>query len=415
MIANAEIIGVGTELLLGQIANTNAQWLSKQLAQNGINTYYHTVVGDNLKRVKEVFQSAEKRANIIIVTGGLGPTDDDLTREAYQEIYQDSLSYDKRSLSKIEKYFSDNNLQMTDNNKRQARVFYQALVIENKVGMAPGMIIKKEKATWVFLPGVPREMKQMTLDDVIPYLKKHYQTESLYSETLNFIGIGESHLEEEIIDLIKAQSNPTIAPLATNRGVTIRLTAKADSKAKATKLLIQTKDDILSRVGQYYYGSNNLTIEAKLVELLKENKLTLASAESLTGGKFASNLVSVSGASRILKGAVVSYSEDVKVNTLSIPKEVIERGTVTKETAEWMANQVSYLLEADLGISFTGVAGPNEIEGKEVGTVYLSLSKKGKTIVSKGHVFQGDRDMIRNRAIFSAYELLFTYLKENYS
>ena len=415
MIGNAEVIGVGTELLLGQIANTNAQWLSEQLAENGINTYYHTVVGDNLGRVKDVFEAAEKRANIIIVTGGLGPTDDDLTREAYQALHNDSMKYDEASLIKIKKYFTDNGFQMTENNKRQARVFSEAKVVENKVGMAPGMILKKDAVTWVFLPGVPREMKLMTLDSVIPYLRANYQTESLYTQTLNFIGIGESRLEEKIFDLIKEQTNPTIAPLATNKGVTIRLTVKTDSKEKANLLLKTTKDKILERVGEFYYGSDELTIEAKLIEILNKNQLTIASAESLTGGKFSSNLVSVSGAGGVLKGSVVSYTEDIKIKVLDIPEEIIQRGTVTEETAKIMATNVSRLLDSDIGISFTGVAGPNEIEGQQVGTVFISLSDQGKTIITNKYIFQGNREMVRNRSIYTGYEILFKHLKNNYS
>ncbi|GIO26223.1 competence/damage-inducible protein A [Ornithinibacillus bavariensis] len=408
-----EIIAVGTELLLGQIANTNAQWISEHLAFHGINVYYHGVVGDNLNRVQNTFQLAQERSDIVIVTGGLGPTDDDLTREAFQLLSGLSIDEHQESMDKIEAYFSRLNVTMTPNNRKQARIFSGAKVIRNSMGMAPGMIVHYEGTIWVFLPGVPREMKAMMLEDVIPYLRKKLkQKDIIQSLVLRFIGIGESQLEHELKELIDSQINPTIAPLAQNDGVVLRLTAKASSEEEAMLLLNQTKEEILSKVGEYYFGTNDETIEQTIVSRLIENNLKIASAESLTGGKFIEKLISVPGVSQVCQGSIVCYDESVKRNVLKVKNEIIDTfGTVSRECALEMAKKVSELLHASVGISFTGIAGPDSIEGKPVGTVYISVYiKDGKHIVNK-YELTGDREGIRHRAVLKGYELLYNLLK----
>src|SRR5690625_1393003 len=283
----SEIIAIGTELLLGQIANTNAQWLSEQLAFHGINTFYHTVVGDNPARVENVFKQAHKRSDIIIVSGGLGPTEDDMTREAFQDMTGLELTIHSSSMKKIKTYFEHQQTEMTPNNLRQARVFVGAKVIENKIGMAPGMIVKYEGRVWIFLPGVPREMKQMATDDVFPYLIQSTDQETIIqSMILRFIGIGEAQLEHELKDLIQSQQNPTIAPLAQADGLIIRLTVKETSMEKAQQRLKATKDIIASRVGNFMYGTIDETIEEKIVSLLKKAERKISEAENVTGGLF---------------------------------------------------------------------------------------------------------------------------------
>lgn len=410
---NAEIIAVGTELLLGQIANTNAQWISEQLALYGINVYYHGVVGDNLKRVQDTFSLAEKRSDIVIVTGGLGPTDDDLTREAFQVITGIPIVEHKPSMEKIEAFFKNNNSMMTPNNRKQARVFENSIVLDNKVGMAPGMIVTHENTIWVFLPGVPREMKALMTDAVLPYLKKTLQlNEVIKSYVLRFIGIGESKLEHELKQIMEQQQNPTIAPLAQNNGVVIRLTAKTKSEEEAIRLLEGTKQQILDKVGSYYYGMNDDTIEQTILNLLKTKELTIASAESLTGGKFIEKLISVPGASQVCKGSIVCYDTSVKREVLGVPAHIIqEYGTVSAECAKEMAVNVAKSLNASVGISFTGVAGPDMVEGKPVGTVYISVYiKGGKHIVEKCE-FIGSRESIRHRTVLKGYEILWNLLK----
>lgn len=410
----AEIIAIGTELLLGQIANTNAQWLSEQMATYGINTYYHTVVGDNLYRVEEVFKHAQERSDVIIVSGGLGPTEDDMTREAFQRITKLEMIEHAPSIEKIELFYIKQQTKMTPNNRRQARVFVGAEVIDNQLGMAPGMIITYEGKTWIFIPGVPREMKQMATDTVFPYiLSKSGKNMVIESKTLRFIGIGESRLEHELRDIIHNQNNPTIAPLAQNDGVVVRLTAKETTKEKANKLIEETKQQILSRVGDYLYGFDHETIAEKIYSMLKEQNKRLTAAESLTGGLFTEKLISIEGASTVCPGGLVCYDTSVKKDVLKVsPHTISKKGVVSRECALEMATNIRQLMGANIGISFTGVAGPTSIEGEQVGTVYIAISSDtGEEEVQK-FIFQGDRDTIRRRATIKGFEILFNYLKD---
>lgn len=409
----AEILAVGTELLLGQISNTNAQWISAQLALYGINVYNHVVVGDNINRVAETFQQAQRRSDIIIVTGGLGPTEDDLTREAFQVISNYEIEEHEPTMKKIEAWFKRSGWNMTPNNRKQARVFKTATVLNNKIGMAPGMIVQFEGRTWIFLPGVPREMKTLMESEVLPYLYKLTGKEQIIkSMILKFIGIGESALEHELQELIRKQTNPTIAPLATDDGIVIRLTAKADSEIGLEQLLTRTKEAILGKVGEYFVTENDGTIEQEIIKTLQQKGLTIAAAESLTGGRFTDRLVSVPGASEVVEGGIICYSKDVKINQLNVPKELIEeKGTVSEHCAIALARNIRMKMGTAIGISFTGVAGPNEVEGKQVGTVYIGLSTEGEEDKAIGFQFHGNRTMIRNRSVMKGLELIFNYLK----
>ncbi|WP_164668930.1 competence/damage-inducible protein A [Virgibacillus doumboii] len=410
---STEIVAVGTELLLGQISNTNAQWISEKLASVGINVFHHSVVGDNLNRVKEQFQHAANRSDVIIVTGGLGPTEDDMTREAFQQITFLDIIEHGPSMEKITEFFNKWKTKMTRNNRRQARVFAGADVIENNVGMAPGMIVRHQNKIWIFLPGVPREMKQMMSEQVIPYLQRLSGDYTVIRSTmLRFAGIGEAHLEDELNDLIKNQSNPTIAPLAQSEGVAIRVTAKADTDKEAYTLIDQTKRQILSKVGKYYYGADEQTLEEKVFSMLKDNNKNIAAAESLTGGMFTEKLISVEGASQVCKGGLVCYDTKVKENVLHVSAETIKNfGTVSEECAEEMAEEICRLLDADVGISFTGVAGPDSSEGNPAGTVYIAVFNGPKNKLVKKFTFPGDRQMVRQRAVLKGFEILIDLLK----
>ncbi|SFD79079.1 competence/damage-inducible protein cinA [Lentibacillus persicus] len=408
----AEIVAVGTELLLGQIANTNAQWISDELASIGMNVHHHAVVGDNLKRVENQFRVSQERSDVIIITGGLGPTEDDLTREAFQEITRTPIIEHKPSMDKIESFFEERKIAMTPNNRKQARVFAGSDVIENQTGMAPGMMISHEGRTWIFLPGVPREMKRMMRDSVLPYFKKQHGAGSVIkSVMLRFIGIGESTLEHELSDLIKQQTNPTIAPLAQNEGVAIRLTAKADSDDEAAAIINRAKKEILKRTGHYYYGDDDETLTEKVFNLMQKNNLTIGAAESLTGGQFTDKLTSVPGASKVCNGSIVCYDAKVKENVLRVSSDIIkQQGTVSEACALAMAENVRSLLDADIGISFTGVAGPESSEGQSPGTVFIAVhDQSGKRLAEKFN-FQGDRQAIRRRTVLKGYELLFKLL-----
>lgn len=409
----AEIIAVGTELLLGQIANTNAQWLSQQLALLGISVYQHGVVGDNLTRVHESFENAQKRSDIIIVTGGLGPTEDDLTREAFQLMTNMEIVEHEASMKKIEKFFEKHKTVMTPNNRRQARVFKGSQVLFNETGMAPGMIVTYESTTWIFLPGVPREMKHLYQKGAQPYLQNLTgNKEIIKSLVLRFLGIGESALEHELSDLIKTQSNPTIAPLAQNSGIIVRLTVKENTEERADQLLDETKDKILDRIGKYFYGTNEETIEQHIISMLTEKGQKVASAESVTGGRFMNRLITESGASQVCRGGVICYDTKVKEGILGVSKDTIQtHGTVSEACALEMAKQVATKLDANIGISFTGVAGPEKVEEKEVGTVYIALATKDGYERVEQFNFDGDRNTVIRRATLKGLEIIFNYLK----
>lgn len=412
---NAEIIAVGSELLLGQIVNTNARFLSQQLAGLGINVFFHTVVGDNSDRLKAVIEIAEKRSELIIFTGGLGPTKDDLTKETIAKHIGKELVMDELALESIELYFKRTNRIMTENNRKQALVLEGSHILPNDHGMALGMVLEAGEHIYMLLPGPPKEMEPMFLQYGSKALSVQVESnEQIVSRVLRFFGIGEAALETEIEDLIDAQSNPTIAPLAGDGEVTLRLTAKHIDMDTAQSMLNEVETAIDKRVGEFLYGYDNTSLLEELMKILKEKKLTIAAAESLTGGMFQQELTSISGASSVLKGGVVCYATEIKHKILQVKQETIEKqGVVSEQCAEELAENVARLFSTDIGISFTGVAGPNELEGKPVGTVFIGVAIKGRpTIVEKINL-GGTREANRIRSVkFGCYYLL-RYLKES--
>jgi nicotinamide-nucleotide amidase len=411
---NAEIIAVGSELLLGQIANTNAQFLSKQLADIGVNVFYHTVVGDNQGRLKSAIEIAENRSNLIIFTGGLGPTKDDLTKETIATHIGKKLVFDQEALSSIEKFFSRINRVMTENNKKQALVLEGSHVLANDHGMAPGMAMAENGHIYVLLPGPPSEMQPMVIHYLLHYLLSQItEREKIVSRVLRFFGIGEAALETEIDDLIEKQTNPTIAPLAGDWEVTLRLTAKNGSDEEAQKMLDDTENKIRERVGEFLYGYDDTSLLEVATDLLKTKGLTIAVAESLTGGMFQEQVTSVAGASQILKGGVVCYTNEVKANILRVKEETISSdGVVSEACAAELAKNVAEIMGANIGISFTGVAGPDEQEGKPVGTVFIGLHVDGVGTQVKQLLLSGNRDAIRKRSVKYGFYYLIKSLKE---
>ncbi|MBP2240201.1 nicotinamide-nucleotide amidase [Cytobacillus eiseniae] len=412
---NAEIIAVGSELLLGQIINTNARFLSQQLAELGVNVFYHTCVGDNPDRLKEAIEIAEKRSDILIFTGGLGPTKDDLTKETIAKHVNKQLIMNEEALHSIKLYFERTKRQMTENNKKQAIVLEDAHIFPNEHGMAPGMLLDTEKNKYMLLPGPPKEMEPM-------FLKYGYQAirtllkedDVIVSRVLRFFGIGEAMLETEIEDLIDAQSNPTIAPLASDGEVTLRLTAKHKQMETALSLLGETEEQILSRVGEYFYGYDETSLMHELIKQIKEQKLTIACAESLTGGMFQQEFTAVPGAGVLLKGGVVCYTNEVKETVLKVRRETIEEmGVVSRQCAQELAENIAILMNADIGISFTGVAGPDELEGNPVGTVYMGLSIKGQPTRVEKLNLGGTREAIRVKSVKYGCHFLINRLKGN--
>ncbi|MCU9612034.1 competence/damage-inducible protein A [Caldibacillus lycopersici] len=398
---NGEIIAVGSELLLGQIVNTNARFISEELANIGINVYYHTVIGDNKQRLKQVVEIAQQRADLIIFTGGLGPTKDDLTKETIASLLGVALSMDKAALQSIEDYFSRRNLNMTENNKKQALVFDGSEVLPNDNGMAPGMVLTKDGITYMLLPGPPSEMEPMlTTYGKNALIKRMDRSEKIQSRVLRFYGIGEASLEDQLLDLFEGQTNPTMAPLAANGEVTIRLTAKHASDNTRIQLLDTLEQTIKERVGEYFYGYDDTTLVKEMGKLIQENKLTLSVAESLTGGLFQEEVTSISGVSEWFKGGVVTYWPEVKINLLNVSKETIDQyGVVSEQCAKEMAENVRRLLQTEIGLSFTGVAGPATLEGKEPGTVFVGLSMKDAPTVAYQLKLSGNRESVRTRAV----------------
>lgn len=412
---NAEIIAVGSELLLGQIVNTNARFLSQQLAVLGVNVYYHTVVGDNPDRLKTAIEIAEQRSNLIIFTGGLGPTKDDLTKETIARHIGKELVMDQAALESIELYFRKTNRAMTENNRKQALVLDGSHILPNDHGMAPGMVVEDDGHIYMLLPGPPKEMEPMFSQYGALALSLQLETnEQIVSRVLRFFGIGEAALETEIIDIIDRQSNPTIAPLAGDSEVTLRLTAKHIDLNTANSMLDELENTINKRVGEFFYGYDNTSLLEKLTKCLKKKKMTIAAAESLTGGMFQQELTSIPGASSVIKGGVVCYSAEVKQNVLKVKQETIEKqGVVSEQCAKELAENVAALVSADIGISFTGVAGPEELEGKPVGTVYIGIAIKGRpTIVEKLNL-GGTRNANRIRSVKYGCFYLLRYLKES--
>ncbi|WP_423410083.1 competence/damage-inducible protein A [Heyndrickxia sp. MSNUG] len=398
---NAEIIAVGSELLLGQIVNTNARFLSRQLADLGINVFYHTVVGDNPERLKQAVKVAQERAEFILFTGGLGPTKDDLTKDTIAAQLGKQLVMDQEAMVSIEHYFKKTNREMTENNRRQALVIDGSIILKNDNGMAPGMFLTTENHKYMLLPGPPSEMEPMFTKYGQEAIAGMFGRQAkIESRVLRFFGIGEAALEAKIEDLIDAQSNPTIAPLAGDSEVTLRLTARDDTSETAQTLIDRVEADIMARVGEFFYGYDETSLMAELSKLLKEKDLTLTAAESLTGGMFQQELTSIPGVSSIFKGGIVCYSNEAKIGLVNIPPETIGTfGAVSSECAKELAVNAALILNADIGISFTGVAGPDELEGRPAGTVYIGISIKGQPAYAEKLQLGGSRKAIRTRAV----------------
>lgn len=408
----AEVIAVGSELLLGQIANTNGQFLSQQLAKAGVDVFYHSVVGDNATRLQETLEIASKRSELIILTGGLGPTKDDLTKEVVASFLHKELVIDEVALEQIVSFFEKRNLPMTENNRKQALVLKEATIFQNHYGMAPGMATIHQGVTYVLLPGPPREMRPMVTEQVIPFLSSHVGDLQIISRVLRFFGIGESKLETELEDLIDGQSNPTIAPLASEGEVTLRLTVKHHDETQAALLLDETERKIRERVGHYFYGYDETSLMEKLVSCLTKTGLSLASAESLTGGLFGARITNIPGASACFLAAITTYTNDMKQSWLNVPPHVLEQhGAVSPECAIAMAQGVKKLTKADVTISFTGVAGPSPSEGKEPGTVFIGLCFRDDEPEAITLQLSGSREQIRERTLKHGCQQILNRIK----
>ncbi len=402
----AEIISIGTELLLGDIVNSNAQFLGQELAALGIEMYYQQVVGDNEERILHAFKEAYNRCDIIITTGGLGPTDDDLTKEMVAKYFNKRLFEDKESLENLQEYFKFRKRKMTTNNLKQALIPEGATAIKNNNGTAPGVIIEENNKIMIILPGPPKEMKPMFEEDIKPYLKSKSDS-VIISKMIKILGIGESAVAETVKDLMESQSNPTIAPYAKEIGVILRITAKAENEAAALKLIEPLEIEIKNRLGENVYATEDISIEDVVAKLLIENKYTVSTAESCTGGMIASTLINYPGISEVFMEGAVTYSNEAKHKRLGVKNETLEKyGAVSEETAREMAIGIAKKANTDVSIVTTGIAGPGGgTEEKPVGLVYIGVYVKGKVKVEK-HIFKGNRSKVRNQATITALDIL---------
>lgn len=409
----AEIIAVGTEILTGQIVNTNAQFLSEKLAEIGVDVYFQTAVGDNESRLLSLLEIAQKRSNLVILTGGLGPTEDDLTKQTLAQFLGRDLTFDPQAQAKLDDFFAHRpDYARTPNNERQAQIVEGSIPLPNETGLAVGGMIKVVGVTYVVLPGPPSELKPMVLNELLPRLTTGAK---LYSRVLRFFGIGESQLVTILSDLIAEQTDPTIAPYAKTGEVTLRLSTKATSQDEAQNALDNLEEKILARqtfegvaLKDICYGyGEEASLASVVVEELKKKKQTITAAESLTAGLFQATLANFSGASTIFKGGFVTYSLEEKAKMLDIPQvELEEYGVVSAFAAEKMADQARLKTKSDFGISLTGVAGPDSLEGHPAGTVFIGLSQASGTEVIQVNIAGRSRADVRKIAVMHAFNLV---------
>ena len=409
----AEIIAVGTEILTGQIVNTNAQFLSEKLAEIGVDVYFQTAVGDNEARLLSLLEIASQRSNLVILTGGLGPTEDDLTKQTLAKFLGKNLVFDPQAQEKLDVFFAQRpDYARTPNNERQAQIVEGATPLPNETGLAVGGVSEVDGVTYVVLPGPPSELKPMVLNQLLPKLMTGTK---LYSRVLRFFGIGESQLVTILADLIDHQTDPTLAPYAKTGEVTLRLSTKAVSQEKADQALDTLENQILDRQTFeelslrdicYGYGEES-SLASVVVEELKKRKKSITAAESLTAGLFQATLANFSGVSAIFNGGFVTYSLEEKSKMLDISEqELKEHGVVSEFTAKKMAEQARLKTQSDYGVSLTGVAGPDSLEGHPAGTVFIGLAHTKGTEVIKANIAGRSRADVRHIAVMHAFNLV---------
>lgn len=403
-----ELVTTGSELLLGQIVNTNSSYMARELNSMGFDVVYQTTVGDNRQRMREVLEHALTRADIVITTGGLGPTQGDITKEVSAAVFGRSLQLDEACARHLREQFAHWQRPMAENNLRQAMIPEKAHIFKNYAGTAPGIAMEQGGRLLVNLPGPPSEMKDMFDRSLRPYLEQKYGFAAvILSRVLNTAGIGESALEMEVRDLILAQKNPTLALLARPSGVILRITAKAADSQAAQQLIGAMEQEIRSRVGKYIYAVDDADMEDVVGQLLSERQLTIACAESCTGGLLTSRLTDVPGSSAYVMGSVVSYTNEVKESLLGVEAEVLRRvGAVSEETACQMAQGVRQRIGTDIGVGITGIAGPGGgTPEKPVGLVYIAVAGKKGTVVKK-NIFSGTRRQVKYRTTQTALDMV---------
>ncbi len=408
-----ELISVGTEILLGNIVNTNAAYLSEKCAGLGLSCFFQTVVGDNEERLMMVLKTAAERSDIVILSGGLGPTEDDLTKETVAKYCRKKLLLNEEWKKHIEEYFARRNVKPTDNNWKQAMLPEGAIVLDNPNGTAPGLILEQKECKFILLPRPPHELIPLFENSVKPYLEKITDS-AIYSQTVKLCGVGESAVETKIKDLIDAQSNPTIATYAKTGEVHLRVTAKGTDAKEAKKLTKPLVKELKSRFEtELYTTEEEVTLEKAVIDMLAANGMTLTCAESCTGGMVVARLVNVPGCSEVLKSGVVTYSNKAKRKLLGVKKSTLQKhGAVSAKTAEEMVKGAVFTSKCDTAIATTGLAGPDGgTKEKPVGLVFIACNVKGAITVEEHH-FSGDRMKIRESATAATLALLRRCLLE---
>ncbi len=411
-----EIIAVGTEILLGNIVNTNAAYLAEKCAGLGLSCYHQDVVGDNEERLMETIRLALTRADIILLSGGLGPTQDDLTKEAAAKVMGKALYLHEPSKEAIRQFFAERNLEITENNWKQAMVPEGCIVVDNPGGTAPGIIMAENGKHVVLMPGPPGELIPMFERSIMPYLAG-LASGVIYSQTVKICGVGESKAESMVEDLVDAQSNPTIATYAKIGEVHLRVTATAQDEKEAKKLVKPMVKELKGRFGNHVYTTDSeVTLEKAVVDLLMANKLTACTVESCTGGMLSARLINVPGVSEVFKSGYVTYSNKSKRKLLGIKKNILmKHGAVSEQIAREMAKTAATLARTDVSVSTTGIAGPDGgTPEKPVGLVYIGCNVCGRITVKECH-FNGNREKIRESTVSAALSLMRECILQYYS
>ena len=409
--AVCELISVGTEILLGDILNTDAQFLSQELAKMGISVMHQSTVGDNAGRLTSLLKEAAERSDIIILSGGLGPTPDDITKEVCCEFFGKKMYLHEESLERMKAFFAERKREMPENNIKQAMLPEGCTVFTNNNGTAPGLAMEKDGVHLLLLPGPPRELKAMFRESAVPYLKQ-FSDKVIISHNVRTFGIGESSMAEKVSDLLDMQ-NPTVAPYAKDGEALLRVTAMADSEEQAEELCRPVIDEIKQRLGDTVYGVDYTCIEEAVVELLREKNLKIATAESCTGGYIAKRITNVSGSSDVFECGIVSYSNRIKNEVLGVSADDLEKyGAVSETVARQMAEGAVKVSGADIAVSVTGIAGPNgDGTDKPVGLSYIGLADKNSSWVKELKTGRTDREYNRYVNASNALNMIRMYIR----
>lgn len=405
----AEIISIGTELLLGEITDTNSAYLAGQLPLLGLDLHFISTVGDNKLRLIDTLRHAWQRSDIIITTGGLGPTQDDITREAIADFFGEEITIDQNLVKKFEELFSYYKIAMPLSNIKQASRIPSAQIIQNPRGTAPGWWIERDNRIIIAMPGPPREMQLMWTKEVFPRLQQKISGAIITSKTLKLFGLTEAEVDEKVSPFL-SDTNPTLATYAKSDGIYLRITAKANTENEVQQLIAQREADIRAILNDYIWGVDSETLESNVGALLMAKGLSIATMESCTGGFLAHCITNIPGSSNYFKGGLVAHTEEARIVLGLDPQLIVQYGVISTQTAEAMAKVAREKFKASIGIGLTGVIGPSEVEGKPVGTILIGLDD-GRCIKSFTKNYPGNRLQVKQRAVTSAlFELRKTLL-----